>query len=197
MIMNKGNEGLSFKQAQEVVNKLGGMGGVKRFLSGELMVVPVKRNWKSWKTIKCDARLESVENFQGLYENSRCFLTKSVIKVFRRLSFDTQTKEVDLVKVSVEDLGFDGKVSRRDIYRRAEELGLRLCLDGDGPRLRLQYLDQPYSEKFVIAMKPVVDAAEHLYLFGLERNDEGLWLVSHTGNSESFWMPDDEFVFRK
>ena len=43
---------LTLGQVEAVVNKLGGMEGVKRFLSGETLIKEAEREFKIWKTIK-------------------------------------------------------------------------------------------------------------------------------------------------
>ena len=43
---------LTFGQMEAIVNKLGGMEGVQRFLSGEIVVKAPEQNFKVWKTIK-------------------------------------------------------------------------------------------------------------------------------------------------
>jgi hypothetical protein len=62
---------------------------------------------------------------------------------------------IDLVVVSVAQLGFPRDASRAAIFARAKELGLQLCPPEVGPLLRLQYVDQPIGELLRIAMEPV------------------------------------------
>ena len=65
--------------------------------------------------------------------------------------------EVDLVVLSPAELGLTAEfVSLRDIYDRAEKLGLFLAPAEVGPALRLQYRDQPIGEFLHIGMKPIV-----------------------------------------
>jgi hypothetical protein len=53
--------------------------------------------------------------------------------------FSRTRTDVDLIVVSVADLGFAGTASLSDIHRRANELGLELCPAEVAPLLRLQY----------------------------------------------------------
>jgi hypothetical protein len=64
-------------------------------------------------------------------------------------------KDVDLVVLSVAQLGFPREASRAEIFARAEQLGLELCSPEVGPLLRLQYAEQPIGEFLRIAMVPV------------------------------------------
>jgi len=63
--------------------------------------------------------------------------------------------ELDLVVLSVFELGFGDEASLHDIYARAVALGFELCPAEVGPALRLNYLDQPPGDFLHIAMKPV------------------------------------------
>jgi hypothetical protein len=64
-------------------------------------------------------------------------------------------RAIDLVVVSVAQLGFSKEASRAEIFARAKELGLQLCPPEVGPILRLQYPEQPVGEFLRIAMEPV------------------------------------------
>ena len=66
-----------------------------------------------------------------------------------------ERREIELVVLSVAQLGFPRAASRAAIFARAEALGLQLCPPEVGPLLRLQYADQPVGEFLRIAMEPV------------------------------------------
>jgi hypothetical protein len=74
--------------------------------------------------------------------------------------FGRKPVELDLVVVSVFQLGLGDQASRndvelssavevslRDVYARAVALGFELCPAEVGPALRLEYLDQPLGER--------------------------------------------------
>lgn len=67
-----------------------------------------------------------------------------------------QPMDIDLVVVTVAELGFPKGAIRADIYKRAAEFGLEPCPAEAGPALREQYMDQPNDEWLRIAMKPIV-----------------------------------------
>ncbi len=103
--------------------------------------------------------------------------------------------DLDLVVVSVADLGFR-KATRRDkIYERALELGLQLCPAEVGPQLRLQYADQPMDEWLLIGMEPIRDSDSGLGVFRVGRYSDGLWLNSDYGRPDCMWGPDSRWVF--
>ena len=64
--------------------------------------------------------------------------------------------EVDLVRLTVQELGFKDGATIRDIIERGRKLGLEVCPAEVGPALRLAYLDQPEGESHLrIAMEPI------------------------------------------
>ena len=108
----------------------------------------------------------------------------------------TEATEIDLVKVTVAELGFKKGARRDQIYERAKELGLELCPSEVGPQLRLQYQDQPNNEWLLIGMKPIADSVGDLSVFGVKRSDSGLWLSSLWGRPGGVWNPGSRWVFR-
>ena len=107
----------------------------------------------------------------------------------------TEETELDLVVVSVAELGFKNGATREQIYSRAEERGLDHCPAEVGPQLRLQYADQPKGEWLVVGMEPITDSGGDLELFGVERGDSGLWLSSCFDDPGGVWSSDDRFAF--
>jgi len=105
-------------------------------------------------------------------------------------------EEIDLVRLKVGDLGFTQNATTDEIYTRAKELGLELCPAEVGPHQRLKELEQPLDDWYRIAMKQIVDRYGNPVVFGLGRNDDGLWLGSHWAGPGSRWSPGDGFVFR-
>jgi hypothetical protein len=109
--------------------------------------------------------------------------------------------ELDLVVLSVFELGFGDKVARNDIelgasveaslhdiYARAVALGFELCPAEVGPALRLNYLDQPLGEFLRIAMKPVARYGGELVAFTLSNVGVGLLLDGDNGHPD-FTLP--------
>ena len=78
----------------------------------------------------------------------------------------------------------------------ALEQGLELCPAEVGPQLRLQYLDQPKDDAFLIAIEPISDSDGLLSIFSIERGDSGrLGLLVNNGNPSCFWSGSQKFVF--
>lgn len=104
-------------------------------------------------------------------------------------------QKVNLVRVTVKELGFTDWTPTEKIYAKAQELGLDLCPAEVGPYLRLAYQDQPLNEWFLIAMKPISDRDRDPNVFYLERHTDGLWLRHNLAGPGNEWNPEYEFAF--
>ena len=110
---------------EAVVNKLGGMDGVKRFLSGELVISMSQKVWKSLCSIKLGTSLKSADDFRKALKGANCSIGDYANQILGKSAFtaSTEEKEVELVVVSVAELGFKNGATRLDIYKRAQEFG--------------------------------------------------------------------------
>jgi hypothetical protein len=188
---------LTLGQVEALVNKLGGMEGVQRFLSGELLVSATAKVWKTWKTIKLGTGLQTADDFRKAVKSAGMKIGDWANDILGKPAFTATTSEteVELVVASVAELGFKDGATRKDIYIRAQEFGLDLCPPEVGPQLRLQYTDQSKGEWLVIAMEPITDSVGDLYLFYVELDDGERWLDANDGRPDVFWDGYDRFVF--
>ena len=101
-----------------------------------------------WKTIKLGTGLKTADDFRQALKASGFEIGNWANDILGKPAFTAAAKEteVELVRVSVAERGFKNGATRKDIYQRAQELGLELCPNEVGPQLRLQYKDQPYNE---------------------------------------------------
>jgi hypothetical protein len=106
-----------------------------------------------------------------------------------------QVSDIDLVVVSVADLGFKEMVHHNQICERALELGLELCPPEVGPALRLSYKDQPNKEALIVGMKPIKGSDDRSMVFILEHSENMLWLHGNTVGRDSWRHFDLRFVF--
>ena len=91
----------------------------------------------------------------------------------------TGEAELDLVVVSVAELGFKDGAKLKDIFAEAKKRGLELCPNQVGPELRLQYEDQPKDEWLIVGMEPIAVSDGDLRLFYVEHDGHALWLSAH------------------
>ena len=184
-------------QVEAVFNKLGGDDGVRRFLAGELVVKETERQLKVWKTIKLGTGLKTADDFRRALKDDGFNISDWASDILGKPAFKAadEDTEVDLVKVTVAELGFKNGARHNQIYERAKELGLGLCPPEVGPQLRLQYQDQPNGEWILVAMEPIVDSDGYPYVFSVKHHDSGLWLSSRWGDPDDFWYPGHRWVF--
>ncbi|MFA6042757.1 MAG: hypothetical protein WCV85_00985 [Patescibacteria group bacterium] len=114
----------------------------------------------------------------------------------RDFTTGTETETANLVRLTVEMLGFPKGATTKEIYERAEELGLELCPAEVGPQYRLKNTNQPMNESIVIGMKQITSWNGNPHVFNLERDENGLWLYENYAKSNKEWNPKSEFAFR-
>ena len=113
--------------------------------------------------------------------------------------------EVDLVNVSVRDLGFRHGADPKHIVAELPSLGLAVCPPEVGPQLRLQRIRQRYCEQLRVFAEFVegsdVNSRQRSrkcqLLYDVSNRDKGpelSWFLSRSGGS---WNPDISFVFVK
>lgn len=182
-------------RVEAVWNKLGGEDGVDRFLRGELVLTaPTPPAFAVWKTVKLGTGLKTAENFRHAIKNAGIGIGDWGNDILDKSAFTAseQECEVDLVNVSVHELGFKDGAYRRDIIVKAQSLGLQLCLAEVGPQLRLQYPDQPEGECLLVGMEPITDSGGCPRVFSVQRGGDERWLGGHDGY---FWSGASRFLF--
>jgi len=188
---------LTLGEIEAMTNKLGGIEGVKRFLSGEMVIKETERKFKTWKTIKLGTGLKTAEDFRHALRYYGFNLSGWASDILRNPAFTVapEETEVDLVKVTVGELGFKKGALRNQIYERAKDLGLELCPPEVGPRLRLQYKDQLNDEWILVTMEPILGSNGGPNVFSVGRDGSKLWLHGGWSNPDDFWGADDQWVF--
>jgi hypothetical protein len=132
--------------------------------AGSLAEIPV------WKRITLGSH-QGVNALRNALDAARVHVGDSAGEILGRpaFQFSPTRMDVDLVVVSVSELGFEDSTPLADIYRRAGELGLELCPAEVAPLLRLHYVNQPISEFLNVAMRPIATYGGDLNR--LERGD--------------------------
>jgi uncharacterized protein YjiS (DUF1127 family) len=127
-----------------------------------------------------------------------CGVGNSAAEILARPAFTLSRRqaEVELVAVSVAELGFQGETSSlREIYLRAQELGFALAPPEIAPQLRLQYLDQPIGEFLTIGMKPIRTWAGEAVVLTVANGGAGLILIGQDGSEDTQISAMSRFVF--
>lgn len=148
----------------------------------------------TWKTLKLGTHKDANALKQSLVDEG--FKIGSWAEdVFGKVAVSSEEKEVDLVVLSVAELGFKKGARFDQICAKAQELGLDLCPEEVGPQLRKQYKDQPKGEWIVVAMKALTDSVGRLRVFYVARDDDELWLLGDFGYPGYHWYAGYRFVF--
>jgi len=183
---------------EAVINKLGGMEGVERFLSGRLIVKSPERTWKTWRTIKLGTGLKTGNDFVKVLKRVGCEIDYIANDILNKPTFTVSETErcVELICVSVKELGFNKGANHADICKRAQEFGLSLCPAEVGPQLCLQQDDQTENNNVMVAMNPIIDSVGKPNIFNVQYYNSGKrHLDGNFGNSCEIWYPCHPFVF--
>ena len=150
-----------------------------------------------WKTIRIGVGSKNADEFCAALKAAGCRFGDWANDILGKPAFTVADQELDLdlVVMSVAELGFKNSAKRSEIYARARELGLDLCPAEVGPQLCLIYKDQPLNEWLLIAMEPITDSGGDLSVFGVARDGRGLWLDGSSGHPGGVWNANDRWVF--
>ena len=103
-----------------------------------------------------------------------------------------ESERVDLVRLSVANLGLQHHVSMQEIFERAFKLGLQLCPLEVGPELRLHTKDE---EDMYVAMERILILDGHPFMFNLRKQDGRLRLGGYDSSVDNQWASVRRFLF--
>lgn len=158
------------------------------------------QNFKIWKTIKLGTGLKTAAGFRKALKKADCYIGDWGNNILGEPAFTAagEEKDVELVVVSVTQLGYKDCATRKDIYDRAKELGLDRCPAEVGPQLRLQYNDQRKGEWLLIAMEPIVDSNGDPDIFAVGCSSESeRCLYARNGCPDFVWNATLPWVFMR
>ena len=161
----------------------------------EALCPPYETNFSTWKQV-------TVGNL-GNAKTARKQLKAAGIKISRwggdildRTTFEDTEATLDLVRVSVKELGLETGATTAEIYAAAERHGLSLCPAEVAPQLWLQYPDLlPRGEWSLVAMEAIVDSDGDRVVFYLAHDDGGRWLLADRGHPDRRWLGSNRWVF--
>jgi hypothetical protein len=110
---------------------------------------------------------------------------------------------VDLLLITVRDLGFADGATLPEILQQAQNSGLKSGPIDLAPHFRLQYLDQPDGEagppgkaapgSITVASAPISPTVPRG--FYLRAVSGELWLRGYRSDDDHLWDPEDRFAF--
>ena len=156
-----------------------------------------KQAISTWKTIKLGTGLKTADDFRKAIKAKGMKIGNWANDILGKSAFVAAKgeTEIDLVLVTVAELGFKSGARYDQICGRAKELGLEFCPSEVGPQLRLQYEDQPEGEWVLIGMEPLSDSDGHLRVFDVEHGGGGRRLRGGVGGPGCFWGGRGRWVF--
>ena len=147
-----------------------------------------------FKTIEIGT-YESVGDLRKALEKSGVKTAPWASCILDKVKLSKSKKTLNLVVVSVRDLGFTKGTFYQDICDAAKKRGLGLCPAEVGPQLLLQCPDQLDNVPLAIAMEPIKYFGGGFALFRVEHDGDDLWLRGRCGEPAFFWGVADQFVF--
>ncbi len=153
-----------------------------------------------WQTV-LGTNINSADGFRGALRLQSYKIDDMADFILGKIIFPTdETKLIKLVKVSMKDLGLKDDTTGIDIYKKAVGQGLQLCPREVGPRLALQYMDQPNGDEVVVASEPIAgpSAMPVSLVFRISRLVDGVHLLEvASGDLNHVWHPssDTKFIF--
>lgn len=124
------------------------------------------------------------------------------------LPISREKQEISIVILSLGAMGFTRGATKKDVYKRAYELGLDLLPAEVGPHLRLQYIDQPTDDDVNIGMESLqitpgirglsLDSNERVIfnISGDSMFDMGKRISATYGYQDSNYLEHQNFAFR-
>ena len=180
----------------DLLEKVGGRDG-ELWLRGLNKFLRKENPWENpeiLKTIEIGTH-KDVKSLRKALEESGARISNWAGDILNKTKLSKSKQSLDLVVLTVEELGFPQGAQLKDIYKAAINQGLGLCPAEVGPQLRLQYTNQPKGEWLLIAMEPINDSDGDLRLFLVKRSDGDRWLSACYDYPDSRWYANNRFVF--
>jgi hypothetical protein len=148
----------------------------------------------TWRTVA----LGNLESSQDLIRDLRargCRINNLAGDILQSIAVAPSETAIELVNVSVADLGFKEGATRKQVYTTAKNFGLSLVPAEVGPQLRLQYMEQQPNEWLAIGTDPIADLASDFALLHLTRYRDSQWLCGEHDRANEIWQPEKRWVF--
>src|SRR3989344_1471412 len=168
---------IAFCEARGLLNdlndKLGGENGDR--WRDKLANMLREATFQTWRKLQIGL-LRLVRSYSELLTEDSFRVSEFASQIVKKMKLVKGPTTLELVGVSVAELGFVEGATFAQIIELARQLGLELCPAEVGPALRLAYKDQPKGEWLRIAMEPVAGSDGRLFVFFVGCDDDGLWL---------------------
>jgi len=160
----------------------------KRLQQALKVLAEIPSDPKVWKRITLGTGIDA-DGYRKAIKAKKMRIGDYANDILGKPTFSVATEEeeveLDLVVVSVAELGFPKGAKLKDIFARAKEKGLHLCPNQVGPELRLQYEDQPKDEWLLIGMEPITGSGGGPSVFRVGHDSDDLWRGAMTTRAAS------------
>lgn len=186
---------LNLGQIEAVVNKLGGMKGIERLLSGETGIG--LQEPKVWRKLAISP--SSLDEFlkKLRYANVDMGGAKTEQILESLVPFSGVSGMADLVLVPVWELGMRRGAPLHEIYSRAAHLGLRLCPLYVAFQLSLSECKKTRSDHVggYVSVEPAAHLGSRHIVFDIGCGDRGSWLYPVGDKEGDVWNAGNKFIF--
>lgn len=192
-----------FDALKDLLEKLAGENG-NLWLHGLYRFLRRENPWTSlvdpFITIKIGT-YKDTQSLRKALEDSGVIISEIADSIFDQIPLSESEKSLELVVLSVEDLGLSAGANTSQVYEAAKEQGFELCPAEVGPQLRLQYIDQPNGEFLQIAMEDITHTPISFCVSNFGGNmvleDAFVDPFYHKYGASCSYEESDEFVFVK
>lgn len=152
-----------------------------------------------WRSVEIGTSPRTTDELRRALEDRGRVINHTANIILDKVIFSGKKTKVDLVKMSIRDLGFVSFDEARytDLLVRAGELNLGLCQVESIAKLCLQNLEQT-NERYLIAMEPIESDkyAGHSCILRVFYKDEVLWLGSASFPLDAVWPIESTLIFQ-
>ena len=159
---------------------------------------------KIWRAIKLGNAFKSADDFRSVMAEEGCRISDWANDMMSKSDFAkslvgvSPDEEFDLVDMTTAELIGENRDGTTDkVFAGAHRLGLEECPAWMGPKVRLEYKNQPNGEWILIGMKPLRDSDGDLNVFRVGRADSEFWLLSEYGYPDRVWSASGRWLFRR
>lgn len=170
-------------------NMLGKVLGVIR---GTMEIV--LRKLLTWRKVTVGVHGSVATLKQALIDN-KFNVSDYASQILEKMKVSKVAIELELVVLSVAELGFTNGATFAQIVEQAKQLELDLCPAEVGPVLRLVYKDQLRGEWLLVAMEPIADSDGRSSVFDVDHDGDGLCLCTGWFDPGLVWRLGSRWVF--
>lgn len=149
------------------------------------------------QSLEIDGRLagKSVDELVCMFKRDGVSIPGSTTDMLVSTLFTRDPRTVELIWLTVYDLGFTDATRLGDILRRGKDLGLEKCVAEVGPYQRFADNGQQVHRDYFIATDSIPGRNGSPGVFKLGRDRFGRYLSHSWSDPSSSWNPASEFVF--